>query len=246
MKTIRFKIEGREIIQLDSTKLIGMVGQDKFVVDFVDDAWQGLHKTMKLIRNDGSIVYLAMLNDEVQLTQECYMEGCAKLGFFGTINENEPENMKIASTDYIDLYFSPHAYSTDSGEAINTPTPTQWDIIIGQMNDILDQANDIKSDVQGIKDDVVNIQSDINNKVDGFDNHVTQKTNEFNANATQKTTTFNNNATSKTTAFNENYTEKVGEVNGIISDFKDYVETVDYNYTNLQNKPQTWGALIGE
>lgn len=198
MNITNFKVENREITQLNNTKLIGMVGQDKFAVDFVDDAWEGLHKTLKLIRSDGNVVYLVMDNDEVELTQECYVEGTAQLGFFGTINENEPESMKIASTDYISIYFSHHAYSTDSGEPINIPTPTQWDIIIGQMNEV--------------KDEISEMQEDVTNKVDGFDEHVA---------------------------------DKEEEINQIIDDFKDYVETVDYNYNNLKNKPQTWNALLG-
>lgn len=232
MEITRFRVEDRAITQENDVKLIGMVGQDKFQVNFVDDAWQGLHKTMKLIRADGSIVYLIMDNDEVELTQECYVEGTAQLGFFGTINENEPEEMKIASTDYIPIYFNHHAYSTDSGEAINVPTPTQWDIIIGQMNEV--------------RDDIAEMQDDVTEKVESFDDNYTQKINAFNSNATSKTNAFNTNATNKTNAFNNNYTAKVGEVNQIIDDFKDYVETVDYNYNNLENKPQTWNALTGD
>jgi hypothetical protein len=322
MKTTRFKIEGREIIQLDSQRLIGIVGQDKFQIEFADDDWENLHKTMKLIKPDGTILYLALVNDEAILTQNCYSEGMTRLGFFGTINEDDPENMAIASTNYLPIYIYEHAYSSNSSEASNIPTPTQWDIIIGQMNNVVDEMKDIKADTnqikedteqlkqdtQGIKDDVQTIkgevqeiQTDITNKANNFDtnytdklnlfnanatsktnsfdNNATQKTTDFNSNAslkssdfnsnatnktndfnsnassktttfnnnaTSKTTSFNNNATSKTTAFNENYTEKVGEVNGIITDFKAYVETVDYNYNNLQNKPQTWSALIGE
>lgn len=231
METINFKIENRQITQLNCAKLIGMVGQDKVHVDFIDDAWEGLHKTLKLIRSDGNIVYLAMTNDEVELTQECYVEGTAQLGFFGTINENDPEEMKIASTDYIPIYFNYHAYSTEPGEPINLPTPTQWDIIIGQMN--------------AIKDSIEESQRDVDEKVDGFDEHYTQKVNDFNSNATSKTNTFNSNAASKTNSFNNNYNTKIEELNQIIDNFKEYIETVDYNYNNLKNKPQTWSELIG-
>lgn len=309
MRIINFKIKDRTITQINEDKLIGMVGQDKFHVNFVDDEWQGLHKTLKLIRNDGTVLYFALVNDEVELTPDCYIEGIAQIGFFGTKNENEPETMKIASTNYTNLYFYPHAY--DGGETpSNLPTPTQWDNIIGEMNEVVDEMNDaiddmneiksdvaeLKQDTQQIKDDTLQIknevqtmQEDVTSKVNAFNtnyteklelfnsnavsktntfnNNATQKTNDFNSNATDKTTdfnsnassktttfnsnatsktnTFNTNATNKTTAFNNNYTEKVGEVNGIITDFKAYVETVDYNYNNLQNKPQTWNALLG-
>lgn len=311
METINFKVRKKEIIQIDNSRLVGLVGQDKFKVTFEDAEWEGLHKTMKLIRPDGTILYLAMVNDEVELTQNCYTDGISRIGFFGTINEDDPENMQIATTNYLPIYIYEHAYNPDSSEASNIPMPTQWDIIIGQFNDIVDEMNDIKADTvqikedtqeikndtqqikedtQSIKNDIVDIQTDINNKVDAFNGNVTQKTNEFNenatnktndfntnaenktdafnsnatsktntfnsnvtsktntfnSNATSKTNTFNENATNKTTAFDDNYTEKVGEVNRIVADFKDYVETVDYNYNNLENKPQTWNALIGE
>ena len=138
MQTSKFKVENRNIKPITEVKLIGMAGQDKFNVEFIDSEWTGLHKTMKLIRSDGEIVHIAAdMNEEFVLTQKCYKEGTAKLGFFGTASEDDPEEMKIASTDYIPIYFSPHAYvAGEEGIPSNQPTPTQWDIIIGQMNDI--------------------------------------------------------------------------------------------------------------
>lgn len=137
MITTNFQIKDRTITKLNDNKLIGIVGQDKFHVDFIDEAWEGLHKTLKLIRPDGAIIKLAILNNEVILTQECYVEGMAYLGFFGTINEDDPEEMEIASTDYITINFIRHAYdNNDDEETINLPTPTQWDIIINQLNGV--------------------------------------------------------------------------------------------------------------
>ena len=106
----------------------------------------------------------------------------------------------------------------------------------------IDKTSDFNSNATQKTND---FNSNATDKTTDFNSNATSKTTTFNSNATSKTNTFNTNATNKTTAFNNNYTEKVGEVNGIITDFKAYVETVDYNYNNLQNKPQTWNALIG-
>ena len=125
---------------------------------------------MKLVRNDEQIVHIASdMNGEFILTQECYVEGSAKLGFFGTINENDPEEIAIASTDYIDIYFNPHAYDSTGGIPITQPTPTQWDIIIGQMSDIKDDILDAKQQVdekaEEIRQYVANVEYvNINNK----------------------------------------------------------------------------------
>lgn len=150
MQTTNFQIKNRTIIREDNIKLIGIVGQDEFKVDFQDTEWEGLHKTMKLIRSDGNVYKFAMLNDAVILTQECYVEGMAKLGFYGTINEDDPEEMEIASTDYLPIYITQHAYDTEDGEQQNLPTPSQWDIIIGELNEIVDKFTytDIKNKPQ--------------------------------------------------------------------------------------------------
>lgn len=149
MITTYFKVKNRILTNLGDVKLIGLVDQDKFHVDFEDEEWQDLHKTMKLIRSDGQIIHIIEdMNNEYVLTQECYVEGLAQVGFFGTLNENEPEDMKIASTDYVNVYFSKHAYEAgESGIPINQPTPTQWDIIVGQLNEIKDDIREYTENI---------------------------------------------------------------------------------------------------
>lgn len=142
MQTTEFKVENRTITQVSNHKLIGIVGQDKFKVNFVDEEWQGLHKTMKLIRSDSEVIYLPMYNDEVVLTEPCYHEGVSQIGFFGTINEDDTENLAIASTDYYTIYFGKHAYDGDA------TVPSEWDIIIGQMNSVKDDIDDMKTELE--------------------------------------------------------------------------------------------------
>ena len=148
MQITSFKIKDRTIYRMNNIKLIGVVGQDTFKVFFIDEEWANLHKTMKIVRSDGKVVKLALLNDSAVLTEECYVEGEAKLGFYGTINEDDPEEMEIASTDYITVTFLEHAYDNKDGIVITEPTPSQWDIIVGQLNDIVDEISGMKTEIE--------------------------------------------------------------------------------------------------
>ena len=152
MQTTKIKVENRNIDILTENKLIGVVGQDKIEVTFVDNEWTGLHKTFKMIRSDDEVVVLPMYDDEVELTAECYeASGTALIGFFGTLNENEPENLAIASTDYIPIYIGEHAYDG------SIPAPSGWDIIIGKMNDI---KSKIEQSAEAIEDDKTEVEHD--------------------------------------------------------------------------------------
>lgn len=171
MQTTNFKVENRTITVLNENKLLGIVGQDKFAVDFADSEWTGLHKTMKLIRSDDVVVPLAMDDDEVELTAECYeVSGTALVGFFGTINENESEGLAIATTDYIPIYIGEHAYDG------SLPAPSGWDIIVGKMNDIKDSieqseenVEDMRDEVHQDKQDVEQLKSDVEDLKDEVD-----------------------------------------------------------------------------
>ena len=156
MRTSNFRVEDRKIITENIEKLIGYVNQDVFAVNFADEEWQGLYKTMKLIRQDGAIVHIpADMNGNFPLVKECYVEGTSKLGFFGTLNANDPEDMSIASTDYINIYFHPRAYvEGEAGVPINQPTPTAWDIIIGQMEDIKQDITEMKAELDADVEEV--------------------------------------------------------------------------------------------
>lgn len=148
MQITKFKIKDRTIYQISNHKLIGIVGQDIFSVAFQDEGWDGLHKTMKIVRSDGKIVKLALANDEVELTQECYIPGVSKVGFYGTINEDDPEELKIISTDYAQITFLEHAYDNEDGVAITDPTPSQYDILIGKILDTKDEVDALKVELE--------------------------------------------------------------------------------------------------
>ena len=167
MQITRFKIKDRTIYQISNYKLIGIVGQDKFSVVFQDNEWDGLHKTMKIIRSDGKIVKLALVDDEVELTQECYIPGISKVGFYGTINEDDPEELKIASTDYAQITFLEHAYDNEDGVAITDPTPSQYDILIGRILDTKDEVDALKVELE---DEIAEIERKVRDgEFDGED-----------------------------------------------------------------------------
>lgn len=146
MKITNFEVSEREIKKLGDNKLVGLVNQDKFVINFRDADWNGLHKSFKLQRSDKKVVNLPLdLEDSVILSQECYLEGWSKLWFEGTINEDTPEELIVALTEPLEIYFSPRV----SGDIvpIGIPKPSEWDIIIGQMNKV-------KEDILGIHDEL--------------------------------------------------------------------------------------------
>lgn len=271
MKTSRYSVIDREIDYIETTTITGNENVDTFQFEF-DSEWDSFGHKFFLLNVDGTC-YIDELNEnnEVVLRSIAYDNDNVTFGVYG-INGSSKLSSNIVWLETtpsafgqikdVDNIPDKDVWVEYTQEMLGLLA--QGQITLEDCQSILTQIQEIQRDVtskgeafdsnytQKLKafndnftEKLAAFNTNATNKTEDFDSNATSKTTTFNDNATSKTTTFNNNATNKTTAFNNNYTEKVGEVNQIIADFKAYVATVDYNYNNLQNKPQTWAALIG-
>ena len=222
-----FKVlSNRKIEKINDVNYAGTNNVDKFHFFFEDSEWDGLNKTLEVFVGDEMEGY-PIVNDEAEVGRSVYKPGIIYIRVHGIDGATDKKSLKfpipIAAED------------CDAGDPANTPTESEWNAFITEINAKLAQAvitkeecaailaqvlvyrdtvSDDKDDVEQMKTDIETLKSTIEQEIEEAEGVLD---------------TYNANYLQKLAAFNENYAEKKAIIDEEVSDF-----TSDYN-TKLAN-----------
>ena len=222
-----FKVlSNRKIEKINDVNYAGTNNVDKFHFFFEDSEWDGLNKTLEVFVGD-EMQGFPIVNDEAEIGRSIYKPGIIYIRVHGIDGATDKKSLKfpipIAAED------------CDAGDPANTPTESEWNAFITEINAKLAQAvitkeecaailaqvlvyrdtvSDDKDDVEQMKTDIETLKSTIEQEIEEAEGVLD---------------TYNANYLQKLAAFNENYAEKKAIIDEEVSDF-----TSDYN-TKLAN-----------
>lgn len=239
MYTLNYNIKDKILYEDKETNLELLSGShniDEIYFQFMDDTWQDLDKTAIFIV-DGKVYHQSIMptTNKCQIPTEAYSSLNVLLGVFATrVIEGKLE--RVADTNLVSLPIYQGSYEFDR-EPENSPSATQWDLYITEINRLLrecqaseEMCNTILIEVKAIRDEILNAKHIIDDNVEEIlkkiNDLATLRLNEYNNNAEKlyniyednaitKYNDFNENYDTKLTTFNQNYTDKTNEFNNL-------------------------------
>lgn len=228
-----FKVSNRKIEKINDVNYAGTNEVDKFHFFFEDAEWNDLNKTLEVFIED-EMQGFPIVNDEADVGRTVYKPGIIYIRIHGIDGTRDLKTLKFP--------IPISAADCDDSDPANTPTESEWNAFITEINAKLAQAvitkeeceaileqvlayrdivSDDKDDVEQLKTDVQGLKTDVEGLKGTIEQEITD--------AEAVLDTYNANYEQKLAAFNENYAEKKGIIDGEVSDF-----TSDYN-TKLAN-----------
>ena len=223
-----FKVSNREITKINDVRYAGTSEVDKFHFFFEDAEWEELNKTLEVLI-DGEIQGFPIVNDEAEVGRSVYKPGIVYIRIHGIKGSKDLKTLNFP--------IPISAADCDDGDPANTPTESEWNAFITEINAKLAQAvitkeeceailaqvlayrdivSDDKDDVEQLKTDVQSLKTD----VQGLKSTIEQEIEE----AEGVLDTYNANYVQKLADFNDNFTAKKKIIDNDVSDFEDDYE----------------------
>ena len=139
----KFKIEN----QNSKNKLINSGSINYYLVDVEhDDAWNGLNIAARIVSRKGTGVSRAVVNNQIYIDKK--ISESTSIGFVGYRIENEKKTYQI-STNFLPLPYNKGAGEVDDlDDQKESPTPSQWEIYLSQVQEFIDNGNEILEDAE--------------------------------------------------------------------------------------------------
>lgn len=232
MKITKFEVRERKISKLNQVTYAGESNVDTFHFDF-DDEWKELEKTLVIIV-DGTTYNVALLNDEVVLPIEAYVDNKSiTIGVFGRNGDT------VLSSTLKDIWMTKGAYEIGK-EPSNLPTPTQWDLYVAEINRLLNESKLTKEECERILAELKEFANQSILEINTLKEQVNQTVQEFNDNVEEKTIAFDKNSEEKLKNYNSVAEEKENNLNAIAEDVRDMASALTFATFDVE---PTEGAL---
>ena len=223
-----FKVSNRKIEKINDVNYAGTNEVDKFHFFFEDAEWNGLNKTLEVFIED-EMQGFPIVNDEADVGRTVYKPGIIYIRIHGIDGTRDLKTLKFP--------IPISAADCDDSDPANTPTESEWNAFITEINAKLAQAvitkeeceaileqvlayrdivSDDKDDVEQLKADTQAIKEQVDAQKEAIDDDI--------AEAESHLDTYNANYEQKLAEFNDNFTAKKKIIDDDVSDFEDDYE----------------------
>lgn len=223
-----FKVSNRKIEKINDVNYAGTNEVDKFHFFFEDAEWNGLNKTLEVFIED-EMQGFPIVNDEADVGRTVYKPGIIYIRIHGIDGTRDLKTLKFP--------IPISAADCDDSDPANTPTESEWNAFITEINAKLAQAvitkeeceaileqvlayrdivSDDKDDVEQLKADTQAIKEQVDAQKEAIDDDI--------AEAESHLDTYNANYERKLTEFNNNFTAKKKIIDDDVREFEDDYE----------------------